>query len=88
MARLGALPPLLTTTALVFPQRNLPSRVRLAVEGLVSAVTGERSGEGVIGPPTANAWVIAFNTTGGRMVLQSYSSQPLVLVLMMCQPIV
>ncbi len=35
---------------------------------------------------TPSTWVIAFSTTGGRMVLESYSSQPLVLVLMNCQP--
>jgi hypothetical protein len=35
---------------------------------------------------TPSSWVIAFNTTGGRMVLESYSPQPLVLVLMKCQP--
>jgi hypothetical protein len=35
---------------------------------------------------TPSTWVIAFNTTGGRMVLESYFSQPLVLVLMICQP--
>jgi len=37
-------------------------------------------------PGTPSTWVIAFNTTGGRIVLESYSSQPLVLVLMSCQP--
>ena len=35
---------------------------------------------------TPSAWVIAFSTTGGRMVLESYFPQPLVLVLMNCQP--
>ncbi len=35
---------------------------------------------------TPSAWVIAFSTTGGRMVLESYFPQPLVLVLMNGQP--
>jgi hypothetical protein len=35
---------------------------------------------------TPSAWVIAFSTTGGRIVLESYFPQPLVLVLMNCQP--
>ena len=33
-----------------------------------------------------STWVIAFNTTGGRIVLESYFPQPLVLVLMSGQP--
>lgn len=37
-------------------------------------------------PPSPTAWVIAFSTTGGRMVLESYSPQPFVLVLNYCQP--
>jgi hypothetical protein len=37
-------------------------------------------------PGTPSTWVIAFNTTGGRIVLESYFPQPLVLVLMNCQP--
>jgi hypothetical protein len=36
--------------------------------------------------PSPTAWVIAFSTTGGRMVLESYSPQPFVLVLNYCQP--
>ncbi len=35
---------------------------------------------------TPRAWVIAFSTTGGRIVLESYFPQPLVLVLMNSQP--
>lgn len=37
-------------------------------------------------PPSPTAWVIAFSTTGGRMVLESYSPQPFVLVLNYSQP--
>ncbi len=36
--------------------------------------------------PSPRAWVIAFSTTGGRMVLEFYSSQPFVLVLNYSQP--
>lgn len=38
----------------------------------------------LLSSPTA--WVIAFSTTGGRMVLEFYSPQPFVLVLNYCQP--
>jgi hypothetical protein len=34
----------------------------------------------------ASHWVVAFNTTGGRIVLESYFPQPLVLVLINRQP--
>ncbi len=36
--------------------------------------------------PNPRAWVIAFSTTGGRIVLESYFPQPLVLVLIKGQP--
>jgi hypothetical protein len=45
---------------------------------------GNRRRANLLGTPSA--WVIAFSTTGGRMVLESYFPQPLVLVLMNCQP--
>ena len=37
-------------------------------------------------PGTPSTWVVAFNTTGGTIVLESYFPQPLVLVLIKCQP--
>jgi hypothetical protein len=36
--------------------------------------------------PSPTAWVIAFSTTGGRMVLEFYSPQPFVLVLNYSRP--
>jgi hypothetical protein len=81
-------PPFLTTLTSVFPQRSHPGRVRLVGEGLVSVDEASAFVEEPDGSLTADSWVIAFNTTGGRMVLQSYSSQPLALVLKMCQLIV
>lgn len=43
-----------------------------------------RRGANLLGTP--RAWVIAFNTTGGRIVLEFYFPQPLVLVLINGQP--